>query len=63
MNENKNFNDFLDKYYLFFNEDFPLMQAGGMNEAIKHIKECLKKQAKAQKLYPNIYGAVKGRNV
>lgn len=57
----KTLQDFLDGYYHQFGVDFPMMQAPNVEKAIKHIGQCLYRAKPAEKLYPNIYGAMCGK--
>lgn len=52
----------LDDYYDMFDESFPLMQSDMNEDKIKsEIFECLKKNKKAQELWPDKYGSANGK--
>lgn len=52
----------LDAYYDLFDESFPLMQSDMNEDKIKsEIFECLKKNKKAQELWPDKYGSANGK--
>ena len=52
----------LNAYYDLFDESFPLMQSNMNDDEIKsEISECLKKEKKAQELWPNKYGSANGK--
>lgn len=54
----------LDAYYDLFDEPFPLMQSNMNEDKIKsEIFECLKKNKKAQQLWPNKYGSADGKMI
>ena len=54
----------LDAYHDLFDESFPLMQSDMNEYNIKsEILECLKKNKKAQELWPNKYGSVNGKEI
>lgn len=56
----KKYLEIFDKYYEEFGEEFPLMQADGLEGAYEDAKVCLAKKVKASDLKPQ-YGSVEGK--
>lgn len=55
----KKYLEVLDKYYEEFGEEFPLMQADGLEGAYKDAEMCIALKTKASDLKPQ-YGSVEG---
>lgn len=53
----------LDRYSQMFGESFPLMHSDSLDQAKKHLDECIAKNKNVNALFPKQYGACIGKQI